>query len=214
MRSNAPIPGSPWPHDMVITIEDRPQTLLELLWLREAYGLTPEGDDLPPRLEEPPLPADAAAITSAVRTQWQGGWAAAWRAAVAHAGHEADPAMFARMRRADHGSPERTALLEQIVGPTAQGAFGEEALADPSLRAWAQKGLDAHLAALTSGISHSPERRDLDALVPAWRAGLTKVVTIPCTGMFVQRVGRNALLTTVRVRADSEAYRGALASFR
>lgn len=38
MRSVHQIPGNPWPHDMTITVEDRPAPLLELLWLREAYG--------------------------------------------------------------------------------------------------------------------------------------------------------------------------------
>ena len=52
MRSNAPIPGNPWPHDMIITVEDRPNVLLELLWIREAFALQPHGEDLPPLLLE------------------------------------------------------------------------------------------------------------------------------------------------------------------
>lgn len=50
MQSEYPIPGNPWPREMLITVEDRPTTLLELLWIREAYALTPPGDDRPPTL--------------------------------------------------------------------------------------------------------------------------------------------------------------------
>ena len=62
-------------------------------------------------------------------------------------------------------------------------------------------------------LENSPERRDLEALIPAWRAGLTKVVTIPCRGDHTRRVGDNALLVTDETRADSERDRRALAAF-
>ena len=44
-------------------------------------------------------------------------------------------------------------------------------------------------------------------------AGLTKIVTIPCRGEFAGRISDHALLMTEGVRADSAAYRRALASF-
>src|SRR4051812_40899132 len=50
VRSSRLIPGNPWPHDMVIYVEDSADTLLELLWVREAWRLEPAGEDLPPRL--------------------------------------------------------------------------------------------------------------------------------------------------------------------
>ena len=39
MLSSVPIPGNPWPHDMVLTIENDSQTLLDLLWVREGMLL-------------------------------------------------------------------------------------------------------------------------------------------------------------------------------
>lgn len=36
MKSMFPMPGNPWPHEMLFTIEDDSAALLELLWLREA----------------------------------------------------------------------------------------------------------------------------------------------------------------------------------
>ena len=62
MLSSVPIPGNSWPHDMVLTIEDDSQTLLELLWVREAWRLQPAGDDLAPLLSVTPVGADNAAV--------------------------------------------------------------------------------------------------------------------------------------------------------
>ena len=50
MRSSGPLPGNPWPHDMVITVEDDLQPLLDLLWIREAWNLSQVGVALPPLL--------------------------------------------------------------------------------------------------------------------------------------------------------------------
>lgn len=61
--------------------------------------------------------------------------------------------------------------------------------------------------------AESPEHRDLDALIRAWRTGLTKVVTIPCRGEFSRKITDNALLMTDATRADSSAYQRALSSF-
>ena len=58
-----------------------------------------------------------------------------------------------------------------------------------------------------------PEHRDLDALIRAWRAGLTIVVTIPCQGEFSRKITDNALLMTDTTRADSSTYQRALNSF-
>ena len=52
MRSSVPIPGNPWPHDMLITVEDNPHALVDLLWIREAWNLQPAANDLPPLLSD------------------------------------------------------------------------------------------------------------------------------------------------------------------
>lgn len=56
MHTTQPIPENPWPHDMVISVQDDPDTLLSLLWIREAWRLNPEGADLPPQLTDTPTP--------------------------------------------------------------------------------------------------------------------------------------------------------------
>ena len=78
MRSEHPIPGNPWPHDMVISV-DQPSNILELLYLRSAWGLLP---DLPiPPLAAEPDPGTSSAPPTATRTEWSARWERAWRRA-------------------------------------------------------------------------------------------------------------------------------------
>lgn len=197
---------------MTITVDDRPNLLLELLWLREAYALHPAGENLPPLLLETPESATATADDE-TRARWQDAWAGVWRDVATHAGLEQDPRVFDQLRHTLDGSPERAALLHQIIGPSWSDEFGREALDDPSHRSWDRAGFEAHVASRRDVLEHSPERRDLDALIVAWRAGLTKVVTIPCRGEYTRRLGPHAMLVTDGTRADSEAYQRALNSF-
>ena len=50
MRSSVPLPGNPWPHDMVITVENDAQSLVDLLWIRVTWNHHPVAVDLPPLL--------------------------------------------------------------------------------------------------------------------------------------------------------------------
>ena len=54
MRTSDPLPGDPWPQDMLIVVETDPQPLVDLLWVREAWNLSPVGLDLPPLLVDDP----------------------------------------------------------------------------------------------------------------------------------------------------------------
>lgn len=212
MRSHAPIPGNPWPHDMIITVEDRPSALLELLWLREAHGLHPEGDDLPPLLILTPDPAERT-VDDATREKWDGAWTRIWHAAAAHAGRERDPQLLEQLHGTALGGAERMALLSELIGPTWDDEFGRDALEDPSYRRWEEGSMEEFHASRPRSLADSPERRDLEALVPAWRAGLTQIVVIPCRGEHTRTLNSNALLVTEGTRADSDRYRRALASF-
>jgi hypothetical protein len=213
MRSSEPIPGESWPHAMTITVDDRPDTLLDLLWIREAHQLQPGGDDLPPLLVDPPLPVSDSAVRAEMRTAWEDGWARIWHAVAAHAGLESGPHQFERMQNTPDGSAERADLLRRLIGPTWRDEFGDSAFADPSYDIWVQDGFDAHRSSIPRKLQDSPERRDLAALIPAWRGGLTTIVTIPCRGEFTQRISPNALLITDETRDDSDAYQRALATF-
>lgn len=212
MRSSAPIPGNPWPHDMTITVDDQPNMLLELLWIREAHQLQPRGEDLPPLLSDsPPVERDRV-VDAEEQAHWEDAWPRMWDAAVAHAGTENDPRLFEEIQRTANGSAERTDLLRRIVGPDWRDEFGSGALDTDAYGRW-QQAHDHSREKLQTSLEASPERRDLESLILAWRAGLTKVVTIPCAGDFTRKIEPHGLLTTQATRDTSEKYRQALLSF-
>ena len=213
MRSSKPMPGNPWPHDMVITVEDRPSSLLELLWIREAYELEPRGEGLPPLLSDTPMVIRDAVVSTDTRAEWEYAWPRIWHAAAAHAGMESNSRMLDEVLRTADVSRERVDLLRRMVGPGWRGEFGDDAFDSDSFRTWSQRGRDAQLAALPARVEDSPEWRDLPGLIPAWRAGLRKITTIPCSGAFTRKLGENALLLDFATRDNSDSYRQALSTF-
>ena len=103
---------------MMITVEDRPNALLELLWIREAYGLQPQGEDLPPLLSDTPAFAQNAPLSTSIRDEWEVAWPRIWHAAVAHAGPDPDSRLFVDIQSTPNGSLERADLLHRLVGPS------------------------------------------------------------------------------------------------
>lgn len=212
MRSTTPMPGNPWPHDMSITVEDRPQLLLELLWIREAHDLRPVGETLPPRLIE--MPAAAANPVDAVtRDRWSAAWSRIWEDVLAHAAVEPDRGLLDAVFSSDLSSTERERLLRELVGPAWRDDFGGDVFDDEAYRDWERRGFDSHVETRPTTLAESPEHRDVEALADAWRRGLLKVVTIPCRELHVRQIGPHALLVTDEVRGDSAQYRSALGSF-
>jgi hypothetical protein len=196
---------------MVITVEDRPHALLELLWVREAHALRVAGDDLPPLLVDTPAPAGA--LTEATRAEWERAWPRVWNAAAAHTGRDEAPRLMERLHESAPGSPERLQLLQELTGPTWRDEFGDDVFTDDSYREWEHRGFERHRASIEQRLRDSPEHRDLDELKAAWGRGLTKIVTIPCRGEFHRRVSSTALPTTEAERLDSAAYRRVLNAF-
>ena len=213
MRSGWPIPWNPWPHDMVITVEDRANALLELLWIRQAHNLHLDAADLPPLLVDTPVVATTVAASATERAEWENAWPRLWRAAAKHAGRDNDPRQFERLQQTVSGSPERAGILREIVGPSWRDEFGDTVLDEDSYQDWSGRGADAHIASMRQRMTVSPEHRDLDALIRAWRVGLTKIVTIPCEGEYSHRIAPNALLMTDITRSDSDSYQRALDAF-
>lgn len=207
MRSVQPIPGNPWPHDMSITIENHANALLELLWVREAYALDPVGD-VPPLLMHPPDFAGG----STGATEWQAAWPVLWEACLAHAGHTRDPRLFEKLNATANASQERAELLRAMIGPSWRERFGDAAFND-SYSTWEQAWHDNLLGELTQPVESTPEHRALDGLIPAWKAGLAKIITIPCVGDYTRTVGDSALLVTGDTRQDPGRYAAALASY-
>lgn len=210
MQSSDPMPGNPWPHEMVLSIEESPTALHELLWLREAWRLesvaAPEGVDLPPRLAHPPQPVGRPAPE-----WWSRAWPDLWSSCLAQAARTPDRSFPDRIAASRPGSDERARLLAELRGRTGRDRFGHDAFT-VSYETWAE----AHRTELSLRrpltLDDTPERRSLDALIVAWRAGITSFVLIPCRGTFTRRVTPNALLLTEETRNDPRRFSAALLS--
>jgi hypothetical protein len=211
MQSTRPIPG-PWPHDMVVEVEDSPHALLDLLWLREACGLRPVGVDLPPLLAYPPVGPPARMPEAARLLTWQQAWPIVWDEVLEHAGRPQQGDLLHGVGELPPGSAERAARIRAFIGPTWRDRFGDEVFDDDAYRDWVAADADRELAHHLE-YERSPEYVALPALVPAWEAGLTKVVTIPCRDAFTRVIGPHALLVTAATRDEPDAYREALLRF-
>ncbi|MFT4212316.1 MAG: hypothetical protein QM626_10650 [Microbacterium sp.] len=206
MRSSRPIPGSRWPHEMTITVVDDPHALLELLWLRERWGLRLD-IAAPPPLRAPPAPAPPETRRAEPVEAWQDAWPEIWDGALAHATTPHEPPDFERIGTLP--DLERQALLQRLIGPSWRDRFGDAGLEGYDL--WSAQ----HLRGIVEGhrAGGSPEHDVVDALVRAWREGLLIVVTVPVRGELWQRVGSNGMLIADATRADRESYAAALRRF-
>jgi hypothetical protein len=214
MRSLDPEVGNPWPADMLLTIENSAHSLLELLWLREAWQLEPSGDDVPPLLENPPAQQTSTGQVSVEQIRaWSEVWPSLWRACRDHVAQGSDPRLFEKLQATKDGSAERAELLSKLSGPSWREAFGPDAFTE-SYGEWSQAWYEDLGRKNAVPIEETPERRALSALVPAWEAGLEMVVTIPCIGDFTRVLGRPALLVTENTREDPVRYAAALDLFR
>jgi hypothetical protein len=198
---------------MVITVEDDLQSLLELLWIREAWQLDPNGDDLPPLLVDPPTALGATQLASAPIAAWEAAWPGVWQRVLHHADTIRDPGIFDRLQASANGSNERAQLLRELVGTSWREELGDEALTDDAQQ-WMQVQFERRIVRPPTDLEAQPERVALEALIDAWKCGLTKIVEIPCRGTFTRRIGSHVILVTAETRRDPEGYRAALRKFR
>lgn len=198
---------------MEITVEDNSIPLMELLWVREAWGLAVSGH-FPPPLTDTPVQMDAATRAPDDITVWQQAWPQLWHDAVAHAAEGTDPALVETLSRPSLDHAERAALLHRLIGPTWHEHFGDDSLGH-AFADWQNRHVQGLIDRMREHrrADEQPEHASLDSLVPAWRRGLYRIVTVPCEGTFTRTIGPHALLVTVPTRDDPARYRRALAEF-
>ncbi|WP_448811718.1 hypothetical protein [Agromyces bauzanensis] len=196
---------------MVITVDDDPGSLVELLWIRDAWGLKPHHDDVPPPLVDAP-DAQVKEDDGVDIEAWQEAWPELWNLTLRHAGEVRDPALFEAIRSTAKDTAERMELLARITGPSWHDRFGEAGL--KRYQPWQASQFRRRTVGLPTSVEDQPEHRSLEALITAWRHGLTKIVTIPCRGAFTRIIGEQTLLVTDETRADADAYSAALHQFR
>ncbi|PPF54456.1 hypothetical protein C5C13_13835 [Clavibacter michiganensis] len=199
MRSTRPIHGDPWPHDMVLRIEDEPRELTSLLFVREAWGLAI--DDVPALdgtldvgTSARPSGLDEAEVVKRWRTEWARVWPRM--------------ALISEAMRAPEGEAMR--LLREIATDAQDaGALGDADGVDrEAFEVWHIGLRDDHRLPL----AEHPERICVTALAGAWRAGLETIVQLPYAGFFAERIDPATLVVSRVARHDPDMYRRALAA--
>jgi hypothetical protein len=198
MRSDHPMSGNPWPHDMVITIEDGPYPLIDLLFIRSAWGI--ELPWVPPVDPEPevapivPLPAhDAEVLGELWWDEWTRGWAR----------YDAPQAPSAPLLNATEASEDELTLEALYLQPS---VFWYAAADLEALGSWKASLTDKHDLPL----EQTPERRVLPALIGAWRDGVDTIVQLPYGEPYAERINERHLVVSRVTRMDPTAYARAL----
>ncbi|MBN9605002.1 MAG: hypothetical protein J0G30_00110 [Actinomycetales bacterium] len=195
------MPGNPWPHDMVLRI-DQPGHLLTLLFIRAAWAL-PTAVELPP-LEPVPDAGASAMPDTASRGEWAARWEMAWQRAWAW--YDLDGVGQRHptpetLRSLGPGSP----LIAEFP-PMWEIEHGDAGIDRAAFAAWSMSQHDDHHKPL----EEHPERRNLDELIPAWRSGIESIIVLPYAGYFARRVNRRHLAVCKTTRDDPDLYARAL----
>ena len=209
MRSMTPMPGNPWPHDMVLYIDDD-HVLEDLLWVRHALRLAPVGDEVPPAIwNGPALPDEAlsASQAAAAASLWLDAWHERIAGLIAQDERRASPE-FVRMASDPAVSQlELERAIRKLSGSTRWPRTPEqsEAWREP-LSAW-RDSLHEHAH------ERDPEREIVGVTAAAWRRGLEHIIELPIVGEYTRTLSHRTLMVTSTTRADPEAYARALESF-
>ena len=195
MQSDRPMPGDPWPHDMVIEVDEGDHLLLPLLFVNIGWALQMPG--IPP-LDPVPDTGRSRRPGAATVDEWRSRWRDAWGHAVAAPGVPPEPPFSV---------------------PPMQNWVEERALRRPRpfTQVWGDDGFDGDaywewVARVRPTERHSvpieehPERRALPALIGAWRRGLRTIVTLPFATNWSAQAGPHRLLIAAKTREDTGAY--------
>lgn len=196
MRTSEPDPANPWPHDMVLTI-DQPDVPLRLLFARRLRRLAiPE---VPP-LESGPQPSsEVAALPEATPERWRSEWAQWWSRHLPRSVDGPDLETARMLRELDD---------EELVAHVSAGPTG---WLTPSEEQGHAQWLDSVRERHEIPLEQHPERICLDALIPAWRSGLRTIIELPFAADVADRISAECLVVARRTRWDPTLYRRALA---
>ncbi len=198
MQSNQPIPGNPWPQEMIIAVEENPDRLTFLLFLRAAWGIA--ADAVLPELERPPAPGRSAPPPTASVDEWSVRWKFEWLAA------------WSRLSMPDRTIPWTEEEIDRldpldVHAPGWRETYGMDGVDEAAWHVWSAS-LERHPHARP--LAEQPERVSLDSLVPAWRTGLKRILVLPFAGYFAERVAAECLVVSAETRNDAAMYSRAL----
>ncbi|WP_157156748.1 MULTISPECIES: hypothetical protein [unclassified Diaminobutyricimonas] len=203
MRSTEPIPGNPWPRDMVISV-DNPHHLELLLFIRQAWDVGRE--TAVPELDPVPDVGGSVMPDTVSRDEWKRRWQREWARAWDWYGvHDPSARPTPEDMRAIWvpGQP-----LHPALPPRWEVEYGMDGIDQESFTDWS-RGLEPPLG---QPLEETPERVSLPALIEAWQTGLQCIVVLPYAGYFAKRITRRHLAVSPSTRADPDEYRRALAT--
>jgi len=202
MRSSDPDPRNPWPHDMVLRI-DEPRDLTSLLFVREAWRLPI--DDVP-ALDGVPDVGDSARPAAFEEAEVVGRWREQWARGLS---------MHTPGDRTIRAPDARTARLLRELDDAAlvETVAADRLVASPGID---REAFEAWHATLHDDrrlpLAEHPERICVTALADAWRRGLESIVQLPYAGFHAERIHSSTLVVSRTARHDPELYRRALAA--
>jgi hypothetical protein len=205
MQSKGGISRDGWPQEMVIVSEVNERALTELLFVRSAWGLD-VASAIP---EAEPAPAPTVNLTDTERSDLAVEWVRRWDVAVDWAAQSFQHGLEIQRLTSDLGRVDTEAVL-RLAPPTWAEVTEDERFDRDAFVRW-QSRLPEHT---NLPVSKTPERRNIPALVEAWRHGLKTLVAVPVAGDYAEQIGDNALLFSHTTYADPALFAGALAGFR
>ena len=202
MKSSVPIPDNPWPHDMVIRVDENPNNVCLLLFIRSAWGIASDADV--PLLDSEPGPGNSILPSSGSAEEWSARWKREWvKAWEWYPLSDLHPRPTSRLLRSLSRPGQ---LLHPALPPFWQAEWGDDGIDGAAFNRWLAALRPDPLVAL----EEQPERVCLDALIAAWNAGLETIVTLPYKGYFAERISARHLVVSDATRADRESYNRAL----
>jgi hypothetical protein len=191
---------------MVISIDENPNNICQLLFIRSAWGIA---SDVEIPMLDPMPDAGTSRTPSSVSesewsTRWEREWSRAWQwYSISDSSQRVTSELLRRL--STPGQP-----LHPAFPPFWQGEYGDDGLDSAAFDRWQRASRPEMHVALES----TPERICLDALIAAWNDGLGTVVTLPYAGYFAQRISAKHLVVSGSTRAHPASYNRALASPR
>jgi hypothetical protein len=176
-----------WPPQMVLSM-DTPQHVIQLLYLRTAWGLRTATE--PPHLD--PEPGRSAPPSSMSPEEWARRWDIQWALAwdwyrTAQRDVKLGDVTPQRLRDLDRSS------LDPVFAPTWLSRHGNDGFDHDAYRAWHHRVTFTPHGRL---LDHRPLDQSMRAVTAAWRTGLDTILILPYAGKYAERITARHLVVS------------------
>ncbi|MCU1584243.1 MAG: hypothetical protein JWM49_799 [Microbacteriaceae bacterium] len=189
---------------MIIRVDDDPNNVNELLYIRSAWHLAVDLDI--PELDPEPQPGSSLPPAAATLETWSARWKRAWQRAWDWYGIRDAAVRPTSLLLRELTQPDQP--LHPAIPPFWSAEYGRDGVDDAALAAWQRQLEPSHHLPF----EEEPERRCLPALISAWETGLFTIVTLPYSGYFAHRLSETHLAVSNATRDNESSYTRALAT--